>query len=104
MAGKQQWYVWWVEHPDHTPAVVTAQCWEQATVEAARWWEVPWGRVAANCTEQKREPLCRGMCVECGAKMWLGAGARARCARCEARAHERELGWRKLRIKKCSMT
>lgn len=39
--------IWWVAHPAHTTAVVSAPSWELATVEAARWWDVPWREVAA---------------------------------------------------------
>lgn len=96
MAGKKkQTFVWWVTHPDHTVAVVVADNWEQATVEAAKWWDVPWGKVAALCEVQKKEPLKRGVCRDCGAKMW-GEGKRARCAMCEAKARDRERNRNKL--------
>lgn len=91
MPGKNQTYVWWVDHPDHTTAVVVADNWEQATVRAAEWWEVPWGTVVAYCTEKKKEPLLRGMCCDCGAKMWADGGKRVRCATCEAKARDMEL-------------
>ena len=96
---KKQTWIWWVEHPDHTDAVVIADNWEQATVEAAKWWEVPWGKVAAMCSVKKKEPLLRGVCCECGAKMWSPGGPRTRCAKCEAVARDRELN-RKARNKK----
>lgn len=88
---KGQMYVWWVTHPDHTVAVVVAENWEQATVRAAEWWEVPWGTVAAYCEEQKKAPLARGMCYDCGTKIWTDGGKRVRCATCEAKARDREL-------------
>ena len=90
MAGKNQTFVWWVDHPEHTTAVVMADNWEQATVEAAKWWEVPWKKVAATCSEQKREPLMRGMCCDCGVKVWSSGAARVRCAKCEAIARQKE--------------
>ena len=62
-----------------------------ATVRAAEWWEVPWGTVAAYCTEQKKEELVRGMCCDCNAKMWADSGKRVRCPTCEAKARDREL-------------
>lgn len=89
--SKKQTFVWWVEHPDHTVAVVVADNWEQATIEAAKWWEVPWGKVVAQCTEQKKEPLMRGMCCECGAKVWNSGNVRVRCGKCEAVARDNEL-------------
>lgn len=89
MASKKQTYIWGVKHPDHTVAIVIADNWEQATVEAAKWWDVPWGKVAALCEEEKKEPLMRGMCCDCGAKMWSD-GKRVRCAKCESIARDRE--------------
>lgn len=87
---KKQTFLWWVKHPEHTAAVVIADNWEQATVEAAEWWEVPWGKVAALCECERKEPLLRGVCCECGAKMWSPGGARPRCGKCEAIARQRE--------------
>ena len=88
-AKKKETFVWWVSHPDHTVAGVVADNWEQATVQAADWWEVPWGKVAALCEMEKKEPLMRGMCCECGAKVWSD-GRRVRCAMCEAKARDAE--------------
>lgn len=91
MATKKQTFVWWVEHPDHTVAVVIADNWEQATVEAAKWWEVPWGKVAARCELQKKDEVLHGVCCDCGGKMWSPVGAgRARCGKCESIARSRE--------------
>lgn len=89
MASKKQTYIWWAKHPDHTVAIVIADSWEQATVEAAKWWDVPWGKVAALCEEEKKEPLMRGMCCECGAKIW-SEGGRVRCGKCESIARAEE--------------
>ena len=89
---KGELYVWWVEHPEHTVAVVVAPNWEQATVEAAKWWDVPWGKIAAMCSEQKeKEPIKRGVCCECGSLMWSSGGVKPRCAKCEAVARDLEL-------------
>ena len=87
---KSDMFVWWVQHPEHTDAVVVAGNWEQATVEAAAWWDVPWGKVVAMCTEKEKRELTRGMCCECGAKMWSPGGNRVRCAMCDAAARQRE--------------
>ena len=35
-------HLWWVRHPVCGLAIVNAPNWEQATVEAAAWWETPW--------------------------------------------------------------
>lgn len=83
--------VWWVEHPDHTVAVVIAPDWELATVEAAKWWEVPWRTVAAQCSCQRRETLPKYVCADCGDVFYgLDGGKRVRCRRCESLAEARE--------------
>ena len=87
---KNELFVWWVEHPDHTDAVVAAPNWEQATVRAAEWWEVPWAKVAAMCSAKKKEPIKRGVCCECGSLTWGAAGVKARCGKCESIARQRE--------------
>lgn len=89
MASKKQTYVWWVKHPDHTVAVAIADSWEQATVQAAEWWEVPWGKVAALCECEKKEELVHNVCCDCGNKMW-GDGKRVRCGECESIARDQE--------------
>ena len=58
--------VWWVRHPDHEVAIVRAPNWEQATVEAAKWWDVPWREVAALCELEKKELAPRCICQKCG--------------------------------------
>ena len=90
MPKKGELFVWWVEHPDHTVAVVIAPNWEQATVKAAEWWDVPWGKVAAMCTEQKKKPIKRGVCCECGSLVWGSEGVKARCGKCESIARSQE--------------
>lgn len=76
--------VWFVEHPAYPVAIVAAPNWEQATVEAAKWWDVPWGRVAALCREQRREELPKFVCADCRAIMYGRDGNRTRCAMCES--------------------
>lgn len=80
--------VWWVTHPDHTVAVVRAPNWEQATVEAACWWEVPWRTVAALCECARVEKIITNVCIDCGT-VFQGEGLR--CTRCERAAKDREL-------------
>lgn len=58
--------VWWVGHDDYGTAVVEAPDWEQATVEAARWWGAPWAKIAAGCYLERREEVPRLICVKCG--------------------------------------
>lgn len=83
--------VWWVTHPDHTMAVVSAPNWEQATVEAAKWWEVPWRKVAALCECHKTAEVNRNVCVNCGV-IFHGEGVR--CTKCEVIARDEELNRR----------
>ena len=68
--------VWWVRHPDHEVAIVRAPNWEQATVEAAKWWDVPWREVAALCELEKKE-LARGVSARSAGS---GSTARRCCA------------------------
>ena len=80
--------VWWVEHPDHHIAIVRAPNWEQATVEAAKWWDVPWREVAAMCECQRVEKLVRHVCVNCGA-VFHGEGPL--CTKCAVKERDLEL-------------
>jgi len=97
--------VWWVEHPEHGLAIVEAPNWEQATVEAAKWWEVPWSKVAAMCEEKRREVLPRFVCAECGKIFYGRDGDRVRCGVCECKARDYEASkkanarrfWREMR-------
>ena len=73
--------VWWVRHPRYGTAVVSAPDWEQATVEAAKWWEVPWREVAALCECDRTEAVTRNICVDCGV-IFHGEGLF--CSRCFA--------------------
>ena len=80
--------VWWVDHPDHHIAIVSAPNWEQATVEAAKWWDVPWREVAAMCECVKVEKIVRNICVDCGT-IFHGEGPL--CAKCAVAKRDREL-------------
>lgn len=42
MAKKTEW-LWFVACEGHVTAPVIAESWEQATVEAAKFWGVRWG-------------------------------------------------------------
>lgn len=83
--------VWWVRHPDHEVAIVRAPNWEQATVEAAKWWDVPWREVAALCELEKKELAPRCICQKCGERFH---GEAVLCARCTIEARDRELNRR----------
>ena len=83
--------IWWVSHPDHEVAVVSAPNWEQATVEAARWWDVPWRKVAALCECQRKEKVVRNVCINCGT-VFHGEGPL--CTRCRIVERDKELNRR----------
>lgn len=90
MAKKDERIVWWVEHPAHAVAVVQAPDWPLATVEAAKWWDVPWREVAAECICRRREALPRYVCGDCGEIFYGREEGRTRCALCEAKARNDE--------------
>lgn len=54
-----------VRHPEHGPAYVVADNWEQATVKAAQFWGVPWAKVAFDCTMEKTMEARKGVCIKC---------------------------------------
>ena len=84
--AKDREAVWRVRHPDHGETVVRAADWQQATVEAAFWWEVPWKKVAADCDVVKIGDIPRNVCVDCG-KVFNREGMR--CEICTAKARDR---------------
>ncbi len=88
--SENQRIIWWVDHPDHTTAVVDADNWEQATVEAAKWWDVPWREVAALCECGRKELLPKFVCSDCGKVFWGRDGSQIRCGLCEAKARDDE--------------
>ncbi len=83
--------IWWVTHPDHTITVVSAPNWEQATVEAARFWDVPWRKVAALCECHKTAEVNRNVCVNCGV-IFHGEGPL--CTKCGLIARDKEMNRR----------
>ena len=66
MAEKNKLILWEVGCEGHLNVWVAAPNWEQATIEAAIFWGVPWREVAAYCVEKKRiEAPRRNICVRC---------------------------------------
>ena len=66
-AAKDKTIMWEVGCPGHKDAWVIAPTWELATVEAAKFWDVPWREVAAHCVEkQKIVSPPRNICKRCG--------------------------------------
>lgn len=56
---------WVVELPGRCPAYVQADSWEQATVKAAEFWGVPWGRNVAHMTLQQKMESRKNVCLRC---------------------------------------
>lgn len=84
-------HLWWVRHPVCGLAIVNAQNWEQATVEAAAWWETPWRKVAALCECEREEIVPRHVCICCGT-IFNGEGFR--CTKCAIIERDKQLNRR----------
>lgn len=70
---KKKDILWKVGCEGHTDAWVIADNWELATVEAAKFWQVPWREVAAACEMKKMiVGAPRNVCCRCG-KTYFGA-------------------------------
>ena len=66
MAEKKRAVCWVIRHPELGTAWVIADDYEQATVKAAEWWGVPWGKHVAQMRELTRVPYMRHVCPKCG--------------------------------------
>lgn len=86
-AAKKEW-LWFVSCEGHVTAPVIAESWEQATVEAARFWGVRWGAVAAMCELQEKRPVVKNVCYKCGV-YFHGSGVVCDHCRSEAEIEER---------------
>ena len=84
-------HLWWVRHPECGLAIVDAPNWEQATVEAANWWEVSWREVAALCECEREEIVPRHVCICCG-EIFNSEGFR--CTKCEIIERDKRLNQR----------
>lgn len=56
---------WVVLLPGRCPAYVVADSWEQATVKAAAFWEVPWGPNVAHMELQRKMEARKRACLRC---------------------------------------
>lgn len=84
MAKEKRSILWEVGCKGHTDAWVTAENWELATVEAAKFWGVPWREVAAHCELKTRiVGAPRNICCRCHRIYY---GAPPSCAVCEKEA------------------
>ena len=77
-----------VAHPDLGKVWVAAESWELATVEAAKIWGLPWGKLVAEMVCVRNWRAMKHVCARCG-RIFNGEGYV--CAACEkALATERE--------------
>ena len=88
--------VWQIGHPEMGKTWVLAESWEQATVEAARGWGVPWGKVVAQMHCECSYRAAKHVCARCG-RIFNGDGAL--CSACE-QTLETEREQDKLRLRK----
>ena len=97
MAAKKR-QLWYVGHADglHAKVWVAADSWEQATVEAAKLWDVPWGTVAAYCVEFNRKPEMKNVCARCGR---FFSGKETLCDACRKVQETEELRTRQCAVK-----
>ena len=64
--ASQREILWEVGCRGHVDTWVLAPDWELATVEAARFWGVPWGKVAALCEcKQRIVGAPKNICCRC---------------------------------------
>ncbi len=80
--------IWFLRHEGHGVAIVRAESFEQATVAAAKFWGVPWAKVAAGIEVERTKPLMTNICAKCG-KMFQG-GKEILCTHCEKAQREED--------------
>lgn len=66
MAAKPKEYLWFIKAPGHVQVPVVAADWEQATVQAARFWDVPWAKIFCQCELVRKTVVIRNVCCRCG--------------------------------------
>lgn len=71
---------WVVRLEGWCPAYVVADTWEQATVAAARFWGIPWGRFVAHMELERKLEARKNVCIKCG-RVFFGRGTM--CQSCE---------------------
>ena len=76
-----KYILWEISCEGHRDAWVTAPNWEQATLKAAEFWNVPWREVAARCELKKKTVGApRNVCCRCG-RIYFGSPPM--CEACE---------------------
>ena len=58
--------LWHIRAEGFGECYVAADNWEQATVEAAKAFRIPWRLVASKCEEIGRSTYVRNVCPKCG--------------------------------------
>lgn len=87
MADRKKEFVFFVKHPNHTIAPVIAPSWEQATVKAAEFWNVSWGKVVALCECERKMDAHKGVCMDCGRIFY---GGEVICPACTVKRKDEE--------------
>lgn len=64
--AKKEMRCWEVSHPDLGKVWVQAESWELATVEAAKLWGLPWGKLVAEMHCERNWKVWRHVCNRCG--------------------------------------
>ena len=59
-------YLWFITAPGHVQVPVVAPDWEQATVQAARFWGANWGKIFWQCELVRKTEVIRNVCCRCG--------------------------------------
>ena len=79
-AAKKRDFLWFITAPGHVQVPVVAPDWEQATVKAAQFWGVPWGKLFCRCEMVLKTAVIRNVCCRCG-KHFNGEGVE--CEPCQ---------------------
>ena len=64
--AKKEMRCWEVSHPDLGKVWVAAESWELATVEAAKVWGLPWGKLVTEMCCERSWRAMRHVCQRCG--------------------------------------
>lgn len=83
MANKEKRSVWFLRAPGHPLAIVAAENFEQASVKAAQYWDVPWAKVAWQIETERKIEQRTNVCAECGSV--FNNSREALCERCRTR-------------------
>lgn len=101
MADKRKDILWEVGCEGHVDAWVIAPNWEQATVEAAKFWGVNWGTVVAKCEQKKKiVGAPRNICCKCD-KAYFGSPPMCTLCKESAELEEKILQHRLVRAYRC---